>query len=260
MVEIPAGPYIYQSGPATIANTYYIDKYEVTFGQYLKFLKAVDKAGTDAEWKDPSQPASKPWDHQPKDWADSIDKNGDHIAGIFHCIRYQQPYKQEMLTLDDPVFNIDWYDAKAYAKWAGKRLPTEQEWEKAARGKDGFLYPWGNTYAAKANTSVVPPGVDRQTIPVHLHQGGLIRCRRTKVPTGSMTWRAMSVSDRHGHHKSSRLESEQVAVIRGANFKTSIEDHAQLTLPRRLSIPSSTRITGFLVSDASAIPPPAPTK
>jgi formylglycine-generating enzyme required for sulfatase activity/CheY-like chemotaxis protein len=114
-----------------------ISKYEVTISQYAAFLKVLKSAPPGA-FDDPMQNLKAPSKntHTPEDWEAyyPIALNGER-------------FKDQSIDINCPVFGVDYWDAVAYAKWAKQRLPTELEWEIAARGAKGNSYPWGNQAA-----------------------------------------------------------------------------------------------------------------
>jgi formylglycine-generating enzyme required for sulfatase activity len=127
-VLVEGGEFFYQDGERRTVPTFDIDPTEVTIAQYAEFLAA---AGSSTEYDYPGQPPNK--SHSNPKWAELYDAA---YSGF--------EYQGMRLTVNCPAVYVDWYDAWAYARWKGRRLPTEEEWEKAARGTDGRRFPWGS--------------------------------------------------------------------------------------------------------------------
>ncbi|MFA6565092.1 MAG: SUMF1/EgtB/PvdO family nonheme iron enzyme, partial [Verrucomicrobiia bacterium] len=169
-IQVPAGEFIYQSGEKKKTKEFWISKYEVTIGQYRKFWTRVREKG-DKNYAHPKQPKDIDSSHTPVDW----DRTQEAAAAAKQVLE-----DGHLFTDDYPVFNVTFWDAYAYAKWAGGRLPTQEEWEKAARGTDGRLYPWGNSFddPKRANTGKDYDDINRGKIdgylrwaPVNAHPG-----------------------------------------------------------------------------------------
>lgn len=153
MVFVPEGEFLYQGNERRKLKAFWIDRYEVTIGEYQAFLNAIAAGQRITEHPF----VGKRKDHTPANWEQ-----------VLAAIRQRTPLnvgdRAYWLSWDSPVFGVDWFDAYAYAAWRGKRLPTEEEWEKAARGTEGFVFPWGNeplTTPPPQSTQVYAPIADK---------------------------------------------------------------------------------------------------
>jgi formylglycine-generating enzyme required for sulfatase activity len=133
-------------------DAFYMDRYEVTYADYARFLNVVGEhelacGGFNcARVRRPDDPPS---------------------FGDYHILLKDKEYLAEPGFENLPADRVSWYGAVAYCAWQGKRLPTEAEWEKAARGTDGRLYPWGNEWDPRGETDTLyPHAVGTQSINV----------------------------------------------------------------------------------------------
>jgi formylglycine-generating enzyme required for sulfatase activity len=109
-----------------VTEAFRIDRSPVTNAQFCQFLNACgNKEEGGAEWID---------------LKGAYGKEKCRISGRKGRFTVEHGYENH------PAIYVSWYGAAAFAKWAGKRLPSEQEWEKAARGIDGRRYPWGEEF------------------------------------------------------------------------------------------------------------------
>ena|GEM_PF-673759 len=139
-----------------VVSAFFMDVCPVTNRQYMEFVRAT------------GYPSPSHWQRREKTMETRVkkllgEKTVTRIVGEELII----PRGIE----SHPVVNVSWHDALAYARWAGKRLPTEAEWERAGRGDDGRFWPWGNAFDdQRVNISSAGPGA---TTPVGRYREGV---------------------------------------------------------------------------------------
>ena len=160
----------------------------------------------------------------------SVGKYGTFLEATSHEAPEDWDVMNKPAHQKRPVINVHWADADAYCKWAGKRLPTEAEWEKAARGTDGRIYPWGNELPTDFHANMKKEIWNNHMVltPVGMFEGG-------KSPYGiydmaGNVWEWVSDWYDQNYYKTGSLRNPtgpptgEYKVIRGGSWGSSPKD------------------------------------
>nr|HID12875.1 formylglycine-generating enzyme family protein [Anaerolineae bacterium] len=202
MVLVPAGEFIMGSEEGSpdeqpvrrvYLKAFYIDQYPVTNAQYAQFLNAVEADLCEGHI-----------------CLDTQTENPDS-----HILYQQGRYAVEPGYERHPVTNVSWYGAQAYCRYYGKRLPTEAEWEKAARGTDGQAYPWGDSFDPHRLNSDYRVG---DTTPVGNYPAGVSPCGAYDMAGNVWEWVADWYQAYPGSPYRSPFFGEKYKVVRGGSW------------------------------------------
>jgi formylglycine-generating enzyme required for sulfatase activity/CheY-like chemotaxis protein len=220
MIWISGGEFIYQQGETRNLPSFWIDEHEVSIAQYAGFLAALEEDSIPTRFDHPDQSIKAPAKigHAPESW-------DAYYAAAVEGGRYQG----QTINLNCPVMLVDWWDAWAYAKWQGHRLPSEMEWEKAARGVEGNVYPWGNILDFASFNSI--DGKDG-----YIYWAPVDAFPKDRSPSGviGMEGNLSEWTDTWVDHP--EIPDTLVPMARGGSFATKLEPASNFELSSRTRI------------------------